>query len=61
MNKPVTDLIHHSYTPPAGFAAPQPPAYEGSTVFFISAIRNTAMGSLVGMADGQSAPRSWPP
>ena len=29
-----TSLIHHPYTPPAGFGAPQPPVYKGSTVFF---------------------------
>src|SRR3954469_1713566 len=34
MTKPVTDLIHHSYVPPAGFAAPQPGVFKASTVFF---------------------------
>jgi cystathionine beta-lyase len=34
MSKPVTDLIHHSYTPPTGFAAPQPGVFKASTVFF---------------------------
>lgn len=34
MRKPVTDLIHHPYTPPAGFAAPQPGVYKASTVIF---------------------------
>jgi cystathionine beta-lyase len=34
MNRPVTDLIHHPYTPPAGFAAPQPGVYKASTVIF---------------------------
>jgi cystathionine beta-lyase len=29
-----TCLIHHPYTPPAGFAAPQPGVYKASTVFF---------------------------
>ncbi len=29
-----TDLIHHSYRPPAGFAAPQPGVYKASTVYF---------------------------
>ncbi len=29
-----TDLIHHSYQPPAGFAAPQPAVYKASTVLF---------------------------
>lgn len=31
-----TALIHHPYTPPAGFAAPQPPVAKASTVFFPS-------------------------
>ena len=34
MRKPVTDLIHHPYSPPARFAAPQPGVYKASTVFF---------------------------
>ncbi|AMM23054.1 PLP-dependent transferase [Variovorax sp. PAMC 28711] len=34
MTKPSTDLIHHPYTPPANFAAPQPGIYKASTVFF---------------------------
>ncbi|HUR90864.1 MAG TPA: PLP-dependent transferase [Ramlibacter sp.] len=34
MTKPVTDLIHHPYTPPAGFSAPQVPVYKASTVIF---------------------------
>lgn len=34
MNKPVTDLIHHPYVPPAGFAAPQVGVYKASTVIF---------------------------
>ncbi|HEY2254967.1 MAG TPA: PLP-dependent transferase [Variovorax sp.] len=34
MRKPITDLIHHSYSPPARFAAPQPGVYKASTVFF---------------------------
>jgi cysteine-S-conjugate beta-lyase len=29
-----TELIHHAYAPPAGFAAPQPGIYKASTVFF---------------------------
>ena len=29
-----TDLIHHPYTPPGGFAAPQPTVAKASTVFF---------------------------
>ena len=31
-----TGLIHHPYTPPEGFAAPQPGVYKASTVFFPS-------------------------
>lgn len=31
-----TELIHHPYTPPAGFGAPQPGVYKASTVFFPS-------------------------
>jgi cystathionine beta-lyase len=34
MAKPITDLIHHPYTPPAGFNAPQPPVYKASTVLY---------------------------
>ena len=36
-----TDLIHHPYTPPAGFAAPQPGVYKASTVIFpnVAALR----------------------
>ncbi|MDL2337585.1 MAG: PLP-dependent transferase [Pseudomonadota bacterium] len=29
-----TALIHHSYTPPAGFASVQPPVHKASTVIF---------------------------
>jgi cysteine-S-conjugate beta-lyase len=31
-----TDLIHHPYAPPAGFAAPQPGVFKASTVIFSS-------------------------
>lgn len=31
---PATSLIHHPYTPPAGFTAPQPAIYKASTVIF---------------------------
>jgi cystathionine beta-lyase len=34
MRKPATDLIHHPYQPPAGFAAPQPGVHKASTVIF---------------------------
>jgi len=30
----ITDLIHHTYLPPAGFEAPQPGVFKASTVFF---------------------------
>jgi cysteine-S-conjugate beta-lyase len=36
MSKPVTDLIHHPYQPPAGFHAPQPGVFKASTVIFAS-------------------------
>jgi len=37
-----TQLIHHPYQPPAGFAAPQPGVYKASTVFFpnVAAMRH---------------------
>jgi cystathionine beta-lyase len=37
-----TDLIHHPYTPPAGFEAPQGPVHKASTVLFrdTTALRN---------------------
>jgi len=34
MSDPTTDLIHHSYVPPQGFAAPQPGVFKASTVIF---------------------------
>jgi cysteine-S-conjugate beta-lyase len=34
MSKPITDLIHHPYVPPAAFAAPQSGVFKASTVFF---------------------------
>ncbi len=34
MNSALTDLIHHAYTPPEGFAAPQPGIFKASTVIF---------------------------
>lgn len=36
MTKRVTELIHHPYTPPAGFGAPQPGVHKASTVLFAS-------------------------
>lgn len=37
-----TDLIHHAYEPPKGFAAPQPGVFKASTVFFpnVAAMRH---------------------
>lgn len=37
-----TELIHHPYAPPAGFAAPQPGVFKASTVFFpnVAAMRH---------------------
>ena len=32
--RPITELIHHPYVPPAGFAAPQPGVFKASTVIF---------------------------
>ena len=34
MPETVTHLIHHPYTPPGDFAAPQPAVHKASTVFF---------------------------
>jgi cysteine-S-conjugate beta-lyase len=34
MQQPITDLIHHDYTPPAGFCAPQPGVFKASTIIF---------------------------
>jgi cystathionine beta-lyase len=41
MTDRITDLIHHAYQPPAGFAAPQPGVFKASTVFFpdVAALR----------------------
>jgi cysteine-S-conjugate beta-lyase len=41
MSKPVTDLIHHPYAPPQGFASPQPGVFKASTVIFpnVAALR----------------------
>jgi cystathionine beta-lyase len=42
MSDPSTHLIHHPYTPPEGFAAPQPGVFKASTVFFpnVAAMRH---------------------
>lgn len=41
MSQISTQLIHHPYAPPAGFAAPQPGVHKASTVFFanVAALR----------------------
>ena len=38
----LTRLIHHPYTPPEGFAAPQPGVFKASTVIFpnVAAMRS---------------------
>ena len=36
MTDPTTTLIHHPYTPPGGFNAPQPGVFKASTVIFPS-------------------------
>jgi cystathionine beta-lyase len=42
MSELSTTLIHHPYTPPAGFAAPQPGVFKASTVIFanVAAMRS---------------------
>jgi cysteine-S-conjugate beta-lyase len=42
VKKKTTALIHHPYTPPAGFASPAVPVHKGSTVFFdnVAAMRS---------------------
>jgi cystathionine beta-lyase len=42
MSHTPTDLIHHPYAAPAGFAAPQPGVYKASTVIFpnVAAMRS---------------------
>src|SRR3954468_13423042 len=34
MTKKVTDLIHHPYSPPAGFVSAHPGVFKGSTVIY---------------------------
>ena len=42
MSKIATGLIHHPYTAPASFAAPQPGVFKASTIFFpdVAALRS---------------------
>ncbi|WP_092698257.1 PLP-dependent transferase [Acidovorax soli] len=39
---PATRIVHHAYTPPAGFVAPQPGVFKASTVIFpnVAAMRS---------------------
>lgn len=39
----ITRIVHHGYTPPAGFRAPQPGVFKASTVIFpnVAAMRST--------------------
>lgn len=54
MAKPITDLIHHPYAPPEGFAAPQPPVHKASTVIFrnVAAMRARDWRSKAGYTYG---------
>ena len=55
MRKPSpTELIHHPYTPPAGFAAPQPGVFKASTVIFpnVAAMRARDWKSKAGYTYG---------
>jgi cystathionine beta-lyase len=54
MAKRITDLIHHPYTPPAGFSAPQPGVYKASTVMFrnVAAMRARDWKSKAGYTYG---------
>ncbi len=49
-----TRLIHHPYTPPAGFAAPQPGVFKASTVIFpsVAAMRSTQWKDKTGYTYG---------
>ena len=54
MNPLTTGLIHHPYTPPAGFAAPQPAVHKASTVIFpsVAAMRRTEWKDKTGYTYG---------
>jgi cysteine-S-conjugate beta-lyase len=59
MNPPLTNplttgLIHHPYTPPEGFAAPQPAVHKASTVIFqsVAAMRSTQWKDKTGYTYG---------
>ncbi|MDA7416118.1 PLP-dependent transferase [Xenophilus arseniciresistens] len=49
-----TDLIHHPYTPPEGFDAPQPAVHKASTVYFkdVAAMRARDWRSKAGYTYG---------
>ncbi|RYF78694.1 MAG: cystathionine beta-lyase [Comamonadaceae bacterium] len=49
-----TDLIHHPYTPPEGFGAPQPAVHKASTVYFkdVAAMRARDWRSKAGYTYG---------
>src|SRR5690349_8176519 len=53
-NKPITDLIHHPYVPPAKFGSPQVGVYKASTVFFadVAAMRARDWKSKAGYTYG---------
>ena len=42
-----TGLIHHPYTAPAGFEAPQPGVFKASTVYFptVADMRSSPLGA----------------
>jgi cysteine-S-conjugate beta-lyase len=54
MSTTPTDLIHHPYTPPGGFSAPQPGVFKASTVIFanVAAMRARDWKQKVGYTYG---------
>ncbi|WP_038210319.1 PLP-dependent transferase [Xenophilus azovorans] len=54
MTRTATGLIHHPYTPPDSFAAPQPGVFKASTVFFkdVAAMRARDWRSKAGYTYG---------
>ena len=54
MRDKTTELIHHPYTPPAGFAAPQPGVFKASTVIFpnVAAMRGREWKNKTGYTYG---------
>jgi cystathionine beta-lyase len=54
MTQRTTELIHHAYQPPAGFAAPQPGVHKASTVIFrnVAAMRARDWRSKAGYTYG---------